>query len=81
MFCFMNEKVISPNSSLSYVLPFFPEIKMEDGWSCRDPSLSDWISTEDPEQGYVKVMLRWSLLLLCHLAYPRLRPMLLMNLS
>ena len=28
---------------------------MEDGWSCLDPSWSDWISTEDPDQGYVKV--------------------------
>jgi len=34
----MNEKVVSPNSSLSDVLLFSPEIEMEDGWSCLDPS-------------------------------------------
>ena len=35
--------------------PFSPEIEMEDGWSCLDPSDSYWVSTKDPDQGYVKV--------------------------
>ena len=55
MFCFMNEKIISPNSFLSDVLPISPEIEVEDDQSCHRPSNSDWILTEDPDQSYVKV--------------------------
>jgi len=44
----MDEKFISPNSSLSDALPLSPEIEMDDGRSCPDPSDFDWISTEDP---------------------------------
>ena len=51
----MDEKVVSPNYLLSNVLPLSSEIEMEDGWSCPGPSNSDWISTEDPGQLYVKV--------------------------
>jgi len=51
----MDEQINSPNSFPSDVLPLAPEIKMEDGWSCPDPCDFDWISTEDPDQGYVKV--------------------------
>jgi len=28
---------------------------MEDDWGCPDPSDFDWVSTEDSDQGYVKV--------------------------
>ena len=51
----MDEKIISLNCFLSDVLPLSPEIKMDDDWSCPDPSNSYWISIEDPDQGYVKV--------------------------
>jgi len=37
----MDEKVVSPNSFLSDVLPLSPEIEMEDGWSCPYPFESD----------------------------------------
>jgi len=40
MFGFMDEKVVSPNYSLSDVLPLSLEIEMDDGWSCPDPSES-----------------------------------------
>jgi len=33
-FCFMDEKVVSPNSSLSNVLPLSLEIDIEDGLNC-----------------------------------------------
>ena len=55
MFCFMNERVVSPNSSQSDAFALFPEIDMEDGLDCQDPSDFDWMSTEDPNQGYMKV--------------------------
>ena len=54
-FCFMDEKIISPNSFLSDVLPISPEIETKDDWSYLGPSDSNWISTKDPDQGYVKV--------------------------
>jgi len=28
---------------------------MEDDWGCPDPSDFDWLSTKDPDQGYVKM--------------------------
>jgi len=55
MFCFMDEKVVFPNSFLSDVLSRSPKIEMEDGWSCLYPSNSNWISTDDLHQEYVKV--------------------------
>ena len=51
----MDEKVVSPNSSLSDVLSLSLEIEMRDRLSCPDPSDSDWISTKYPDQGYVEV--------------------------
>ena len=55
MFCFKDEKINSPNSFPFNILPFSPEIEMEDGWSCPDPSDSNQISTEDPKQQNIKV--------------------------
>jgi len=49
MFYFMDEKVVSPNSSLSNALPLSPEIEMEDGLNCHNLSDFDWISTEYPD--------------------------------
>jgi len=37
MFCFIDEKVVRPNSSLSDALSLSPEINMEDGLDCQDP--------------------------------------------
>ena len=76
VFCHTKEKVFSPSSSLLDALPLFPEIDMEDVLNCEDPLYSDWISYKDPTKG----MLRWSLLLLCHLTRPRLRSMYLTSL-
>jgi len=55
MFCFMDEKVFSPHSSLSDALSLSPEIDMMDVYNCQNPPDFDWISTEDPDQGYVIV--------------------------
>jgi len=57
MFCFMDEKIVSPSPSLSYVLPLSAETEMENGWSCTDPFEFDWISTWDFDQGYVNMEL------------------------
>ena len=46
----MNEKVVSPNSSLFDLFPLSLKIKIDDGGS-----YSDRISSKDPDQGYVKV--------------------------
>ena len=51
----MGKKIVSPNFFQSDVLPLSPEIEKEDEWSCLSPSDSDWISTGDPDQGYIKV--------------------------
>ena len=37
------------------MLPLSLKIEMEDGLNCHEPSDFDWFSTEDPDQGYVKV--------------------------
>ena len=42
---------------------------MDDVLNDEDPPDSEWISYEDPNQGYVMV----EFLLLCHLTCPRLR--------
>jgi len=55
VFCFMDEKVVSPNSSPSDTLPISPELDMEDGLNCPDLSDFDWISTKDLDKGYDKV--------------------------
>ena len=51
----MEEKAVSLNSSL--LDEFLPssEIDMEDILNCQGPPNFDWISTGDPDQGYVKV--------------------------
>ena len=51
----MGDKIISPNFFVYDILLLSPEIEMEDAWSCRGPSDFDTISTEDPNQCYVKV--------------------------
>ena len=55
MFCHMEKKAVSPDSSLLDAFPPSPKIDMEDVLNFQDPSDFDWISTEDPDQGYVKV--------------------------
>jgi len=55
MFCFMDERVVSPNSFQSDAFPSSPEIDMEDVLNCQDLPDFDWISTEDSDLGYVKV--------------------------
>ena len=55
MFCFMDEKVVSTNSSPSDTFPLSLEIDMEDGVNCQDPSDFEWISTKDLDQWYVKI--------------------------
>jgi len=49
------KKIVSPHSFLFDVFPLSPEIEMDDDLHCPHPSDSDWILTEDPDQGYVKV--------------------------
>ena len=47
--------MVSPNSFQSVALPFSPEIDIDNVLICQDPPDFDWISTEDPDQGYVKL--------------------------
>ena len=55
MCCHMEEKAVSPNSSLlDEFSPSF-EIDIEDIQNCQNPPTVNWISTEDPDQGYVKM--------------------------
>ena len=70
------EDVVSPSSSLWDALPLSPEINMEDVLNYEDLPDSDRISYEAPTKG----MLRWSLLLLCHLTCPRLKSLYLTSL-
>jgi len=49
------EDMVSLKFSILDALPISPEIDMEDVWNCEDPPNSNWISYEDPDQGYVKV--------------------------
>jgi len=55
MFFHVKEKVVSPNSSLLDAFPPSPEIHIEDTLNCQDPPDFNWIFTENPDQGYVKV--------------------------
>jgi len=55
VFCYMKEKVVSPNSSLLDKFLLSLEINMEDVLNCEDPHDFNWISIEDPDQRYVKV--------------------------
>jgi len=59
MFCHMEEKVVSPTSSLLEEFSPSLEIDMEDILNCENPPDFDWISTKDLTKG----MLRWSFLL------------------
>jgi len=47
--------VVSPSFSSSDAFPLSPETDMADALNCQDPPNFDWISTKDPDQGYVKV--------------------------
>ena len=47
--------MVSPNSCLLDESPPSPEIDIEDVLNCEDPTDFDWISTEDPNQRYIKV--------------------------
>jgi len=53
VFCHMNEKVVSPNSSVLDEFPPSSEIDMEDVLNCEKPPDFNWISHEDPNQKYV----------------------------
>ena len=55
MFSHRKEDVVSPHSSILDALPLSPEINMKVVRNCEDPPDSEWISYEDPNQGYVKV--------------------------
>jgi len=55
MFCFVDERVVSRNSSQFDAFSLSPEIDMEDDFDCQDPPAFDWISTEDPDEGCVKL--------------------------
>ena len=55
IFCYVKDKMASPSFSLSDAFPYSPEIDMDDVMNCQDPPNFDWISAEDPHQGYVKV--------------------------
>jgi len=55
MFCYIEEKVVSPNSLLLGGFPLSSKINMEDVLNCQGPPDFDWISNEDPDEGYVKV--------------------------
>ena len=47
--------MVSPHSSVLDALPLSLEIDMEDVQNCENPPDSEWISYENPDQGYVKV--------------------------
>ena len=49
--------MVSPHSSMLDALHLSPEIDIEDVWNCEDHPNSDWISFDDPDQGYVEVQL------------------------
>jgi len=53
MFYHMEEKIVSPNSFLLDAFLLSSEINIEDISNCQDPPNFDWISSEDPNQGYV----------------------------
>jgi len=55
VFSHKKEGIVSPHFSILDALSLSPNIDMEDVWNCEDPLDSDWISYEDPNQGYVKV--------------------------
>jgi len=55
MFYHMDEKAISPNSFLFDEFSPSPNIDKKDILNCQYPPNFDWISAEDPDQGYVKV--------------------------
>jgi len=55
VFSHKKEDMVSPHSSTLDALPISHENDIEDVWNCEDPLDSDWISYEDPDQGYPKV--------------------------
>ena len=57
MLCFIDKRVVYPNSSQSNAFPPSPEFNMEDILNWQDTPDFDWISIEDPDQGYVKMEL------------------------
>jgi len=71
VFCFMENKIVSPNC-----FPFLLKLR----WRMIGVVLTLLILIGFQLRIPTRVMLRWSLLLLRHLAYPRLRSMLLMSL-
>ena len=54
IFCHMVEKVVSPNYSLLDPFPLSSKINREDVLHSQDSPDSDWISTGDPDEGYVR---------------------------
>ena len=55
VFSHRKEDTASSHSSILDALPLFPEYDMEDVLYDEDPPDSEWISYEDPDQGYLRV--------------------------
>ena len=55
MFSHKKEDAVSSHSSILNALPLSPDYDMEDVLYDEDPPDSEWISYEDPDQGYVRV--------------------------
>ena len=55
VFSHRKEDAVSPHSFILDALPLSHEYDMEDGLHNEDPPYSEWISYEDPDQGYVRV--------------------------
>jgi len=76
VFSHRKKDMVSPHSSILNTLPLSSEIDMEDILKCEDPPILIGFLMRTLTKG----MLRWSLLFLCHLTSPRLRPLFLMSL-
>ena len=55
VFSHPKKDMVSPHYSILDALPLSHEYDMEDGLHNEDPPYSEWISYEDPDQGYVRV--------------------------
>ena len=54
MFSSRKEDMVSPHSSILDTLPLSLMFDMEDVWKYEDPPDSNWMSYENPDQGYFK---------------------------
>ena len=57
MLCFVlwMRKLFPPILFHLMYFPFLLKLRGRMGWSCPGPCDSDWISSKEPNQGYVKV--------------------------